>query len=56
LARLFRTAGVFLAKDNMSQALKTFRVGESLAQTLGDEEKLALFRQEIARCERASMQ
>ena len=56
LARLFRTAGVFLAKDNMSQALKTFRVGESLAQILGDEEKLALFRQEIARCERASMQ
>lgn len=50
LARLFRTAGVFLAKGNMSQALKTFRAGESLAQTLGDEEKLALFRQEIAHC------
>jgi len=49
---------VFLAKGNMSQALKTFRAGESLAQTLGDEEKLALFRQEIARCatrDRASM-
>ena len=59
LARLFRKAGVFLAKDNRSEALKTFRAGESLAQTLGDEEKLALFRQEIARCaarDRASMQ
>ncbi len=59
LARLFRKAGVFLAKGNMSEALKTFRAGESLAQTLGDEEKLALFREEIARCatrDRASTQ
>ena len=59
LARLFRTAGVFLAKGNILQALKTFRAGESLAQTLGDEEKLALFRQEITRCttrDRASKQ
>ena len=49
-SRLFRKAGVFLAKSQWQQALAVFREGEALAQTLGDEEKLALFREEIARC------
>ncbi len=50
-SRLFRKAGVYLAKSQWQQALAVFREGETLAQTLGDEEKLALFRAEIARCQ-----
>jgi len=50
-SRLFRKAGVFLAKSQWPEALAVFREGEALAQALGDEEKLALFREEIARCE-----
>jgi len=50
-SRLFRKAGVFLAKGQWQEALTAFREGESLAQSLGDEEKLALFREEIARCQ-----
>ena len=50
-SRLFRKAGVFLAKGQWPEALAVFREGEALAQTLGDEEKLALFREEIARCQ-----
>ena len=49
-SRLFRKAGVFLAKSQWQEALVVFREGEALAQALGDEEKLALFREEIARC------
>jgi len=49
-SRLFRKAGVFLAKSQWQEALAVFRAGEALAQALGDEEKLALFRAEIARC------
>lgn len=49
-SRLFRKAGAFLAKSQWQEALAVFREGETLAQTLGDEEKLALFREEIARC------
>ncbi len=49
-SRLFRKAGVFLAKSQWQEALAVFREGEALAQTLGDEEKLALFREEIVRC------
>jgi hypothetical protein len=51
LSRLFRKAGVFLAKAQYQEALAVFRDGEALAQSLGDAEKLALFREEIARCE-----
>jgi hypothetical protein len=51
LSRLFRKAGVFLAKGQWQEALAVFREGEALAQALGDEEKLALFREEIARCQ-----
>ena len=51
LSRIFRKAGIFLAKGQLEQALAAFREGEALAQTLGDEEKLALFREEITQCE-----
>jgi hypothetical protein len=51
LSRLFRKAGVFLAKEQYQEALAVFRDGEALAQSLGDAAKLALFREEIARCE-----
>jgi hypothetical protein len=51
LSRLFRKAGVFLAKEQYREALAVFRDGEALAQSLGDAAKLALFREEIARCE-----
>jgi hypothetical protein len=51
LSRVFRKAGVFLAKGQLEQALTAFREGETLALTLGDEEKLALFREEISQCE-----
>ena len=51
LSRLFRKAGVFLAKSQWHEALAVFREGEALAQALGDEEKLTLFREEIARCQ-----
>jgi hypothetical protein len=50
-SRLFRKAGVFLAKSQWQEALTVFREGEALAQALGDEEKLALFRAEITRCQ-----
>jgi hypothetical protein len=51
-SRLFRKAGVFLAKAQFDQALAPLREGEALALALGDEEKLALFREEIAQCEK----
>jgi hypothetical protein len=51
LSRVFRKAGVFLAKGQVAQALAVFREGEALALSLGDEEKLALFREEITRYE-----
>lgn len=51
-SRLFRKAGVFLAKGQFDQALTVFREGEALARSLGDEEKLALFREEIVQCEK----
>jgi hypothetical protein len=50
-SRLFRKAGVFLAKGQIVDALTVFREGEALARALGDEEKLGLFREEIVRCE-----
>ena len=50
-SRLFRKAGVFLAKAQFDQALVTLREGEALALALGDKEKLALFREEIVQCE-----
>ena len=49
-SRLFRKAGVFLAKGQRNQALAVFREGEALALSLGDEQRLVLFREEIARC------
>ena len=51
-SRLFRKAGVFLAKAQFDQALTVFREGEALAAALGDEEKRALFRDEIVQCEK----
>jgi len=51
LSRLFRKAGVFLAKGQLQDALRVLREGEALARSLGDEEKLTLFREEIARCQ-----
>ncbi|MGH7965453.1 MAG: hypothetical protein ACRERD_27195 [Candidatus Binatia bacterium] len=51
LSRLFRKAGVFLAKGQLREALAVLREGETLARSLGDEEKLILFREEIARCQ-----
>lgn len=51
-SRLFRKAGVFLAKARFDQALATLREGEAFALSRGDMEKLALFREEIVRCER----
>ena len=51
LSRLFRKAGVLLGKNRFAEALTVFRAGEALALSLGDEKKLALFREEIARCQ-----
>ena len=51
LSRVFRKAGIFLAKGQLEQALAAFREGGALAQALGDEEKLALFREEVTQCE-----
>jgi hypothetical protein len=56
MSRLFRKAGAFLAKGQTQQALATFREGETLALFYGDEEKLALFREEITRCEESLAQ
>ena len=52
-SRLFRKAGVFLAKNQMTEALAVLREGEALARDLEDAEKLILFREEIARCRQA---
>jgi hypothetical protein len=52
MSRIFRKAGVFLAKGQFEHALAAFREGEVLALSLGDEEKLALFREEITQCEK----
>lgn len=51
-SRLFRKAGLFLAKGQFNEALAVCREGEALARTLGDEARLALFRAEITQCER----
>jgi hypothetical protein len=50
-SRLFRKAGVFLGKGQFQEALSIFREGEILALSLSDERRLALFREEIARCQ-----
>jgi hypothetical protein len=49
-SRLFRKGGVFLGKGQLPEALAAFREGEALAVSLGDEQRLTLFREEIARC------
>ncbi len=51
LSRIFRKAGLCLYRGQVELALAAFREGEALALSLGDEEKLALFREEITRCE-----
>jgi hypothetical protein len=51
-SRLFRKAGVFLGKGQIQEALVVLREGEALARELRDEERLALFREEIAQCEK----
>ncbi|HXG19447.1 MAG TPA: hypothetical protein VNN62_10295 [Methylomirabilota bacterium] len=50
-SRLFRKAGVFLGKGQLAEALAVLHQGEALAAKLGDEQRLALFREEIARCQ-----
>ena len=50
-SRLFRKAGICLYRGQVELALTALREGEALALSLGDEEKLALFREEITRCE-----
>lgn len=50
-SRLFRKAGVFLAKGQLEQALVALREGEAFALAVGDLEKLTLFREEILQCE-----
>ncbi len=50
-SRLFRKAGVFLAKGQLEQAVVTLREGEAFALAVGDLEKLTLFREEIRQCE-----
>jgi len=50
-SRVFRKAGILLYRGQVELALAVFREGEALALSLGDEEKLALFREEITRCE-----
>ena len=49
-SRLFRKAGVFLAKGQHKAALAVLQEGEALALSLRDEQRLALFREEITRC------
>jgi hypothetical protein len=51
--RLFRKAGILLAQGRQREALTVLREGETLARALGDEEKAALFREEITRCEKS---
>lgn len=52
-SRLFRKAGVLLGKGRRREALIVLREGETLARAVGDEEKAALFHEEIARCEKS---
>jgi hypothetical protein len=49
-SRLFRKAGVYLAKGQSTEALAVLREGEALAIALGDERRLRLFREEMTRC------
>ncbi|MCS6927082.1 MAG: hypothetical protein NZ578_14400 [Candidatus Binatia bacterium] len=51
LSRLFRKAGVLLGKGRWREAIAVLRAGEALARALGDEDKAALFREEITKCE-----
>jgi hypothetical protein len=49
---LFRKAGVLLGKGQLREALAVLREGEALARALGDEQKRALFLEEILQCEK----
>lgn len=49
-SRLFRKGGVLLGKGRFAEALAVFREGEALAFLRGDEQRLVLFREEIAHC------
>lgn len=51
-SRLFRKAGVLLGKGQLREALAVLREGEALARALGDEQKRALFLEEILQCEK----
>lgn len=51
LSRLFRKAGVLLGKGRWQEAVAVLRAGEALARALGDEDRAALFREEIAKYE-----
>jgi len=49
-SRLFRKGGIFLGKEQFAEALEVFREGEALALARGDDQRLLLFREEIAHC------
>lgn len=55
LSRLFRKAGVFIAKEQWAEAIAVLHEGEALARTLGNAEKLGLFLEEIEDCEKKGM-
>ncbi len=48
-ARIFRKAGVFLAKGNIARAVETLKEGQQLAERLGDARMAQRFADEIAR-------
>jgi len=51
-ARIFRKAGVYLAKGNIARAVAAFKEGNALAIELGDLKMAERFAAEIARAEK----
>ena len=54
-ARLFRKAGVFLAKADIGRATQVLSEGEELARSLGDGVMARRFAKEIERIRRAGV-
>ena len=52
-ARIFRKAGLFLAKGNIARAVEVLKTGEALAQSLGDVRMARRFADEIERAGKA---
>jgi hypothetical protein len=50
-ARIFRKAGVFLAKGNIARAVEVLKEGRALAERLGDARMARRFADEIARAQ-----